>query len=814
MTASRRDRPPASLFAPDEPPPVGYARLALERSIDHPGGLTYAIPATLRSIRVGDLVEAPLGSGDRAERGVVIELTTEPPADVPAGRLKPVTRRVGPGPPPALVALARWIASYYCCPLGMVLSTMVPAAVKKRVGSVRRRAVEPTGAEPVVKLPPKTRAAWDAVRGLERGVFPAEPRALAASLGLRSVGPVNRLVEAGLLREREVVAVRALFDTPLPASAPIPEPTAEQAAAVGEIVGALGKFERFLLFGVTGSGKTEVYLRAIEEALSRGRSALVLVPEISLTPQTAGRFVSRFGAERIAVLHSGLTAAQRHHEWDRIARGSARVAIGARSAVFAPFPSADGSGDPAPPGSLGIIIVDEEHDASYKQDQLPRYHARDVAVKRAQLEGCPIVLGSATPSLESWRHVDAGQVKLLPLRERVGGGRLPRVRIVDLAEERRERKTDDHRLHSIGPTLEHELRGVLDGGGQAILLLNRRGYASYIHCPSCQWLLTCDYCDVTTVYHKRSLPVGAGGGGGSEVASGAGDARSGGGNGGSGGGSGGGYVKCHHCLAETRLPPACPDCGARLALFGPGTQRLEEELARKFPELAADRAVLRLDSDTMRGSRDYFSSLDRFARGEVRLLLGTQMIAKGLDFPNVRLIGVVSADTALFLPDFRAAERTFQLIAQVAGRAGRSAASADARVVVQTMNPSEPSIVAASRHDYVGFAERELKIRSASGLPPAGRMARLVFRDRDFDAAAAAADRAAAAIRDAGAPGLRLHGPAPCALSRIDEHHRVGLDLIAPSAGPIQRALTHLRNNHQLKSDARVAVDVDPVSLL
>ncbi|MBL0926357.1 MAG: primosomal protein N' [Phycisphaerales bacterium] len=794
--------PPADLFSTPRPTVRGrFARVVLERGIDQPDGLTYAIPSDLADLAPGDRVSAPLGRSDRPARGLVLDLIDH--ADIEPARLKILTARA-PGPrfPPELLRLASWMAGYYCCPIGMVLGAMMPAAVKKNVGRVSRRGVRPSAHSPedlgVRDLPPSARKAWDLITSLDRGVFPLDARALADRLGLRTTAAIGRLLRAGMLEEVQMTGVRARtaregWEADIAADRPR-ELTPDQDRAVRAVSDSLGTFAPLLLYGVTGSGKTEVYLQVLERVLARGQAAIVLVPEISLTPQTAGRFIARFGRDKVAVLHSGLTAAERHREWDRAARagdppeqgGGARIVVGARSAVFAPFPE----------GMLGLVVVDEEHDHSYKQDQLPRYHARDVALRRAQLAGFPVLMGSATPSLESWHNAlsatqgGAGRFRLLELTGRVAGGRLPPVYVVDMAEERRRRTEDRRGLHALGPTLEQALAHTLaDGEGQAILLLNRRGYASYIMCPDsrCGWLLTCDDCDVTMVYHREGSSGGPG--------------------------QGHGVVRCHHCLAEKKLPEVCPVCGKRVNTFGFGTQRLEEELGRKFPLLSAGASMLRLDSDSMRSARDYFDALDRFRRGDVRLLLGTQMIAKGLDFPHVRLIGVINADTALALPDFRAAERTFQLVAQVAGRAGRSEASADAaRVIVQTFNPAEPSITLAAAHDFPGFAARELAIRAAHGLPPIGRMARLVFRDRQEAKAVAAAGRAAEAL--AAAPGVRLKGPAPAPFSRIAGHFRVSLELFADSAGPIQRALTDLRNRHMVKSDAHTAVDVDPVQLL
>ncbi|MFW6033346.1 MAG: replication restart helicase PriA, partial [Phycisphaeraceae bacterium] len=502
-----------------------------------------------------------------------------------------------------------------------------------------------------------------------------------------------------------------------------------------------------------------------------------------LTPQTVARFLARFGS--VAVLHSGLTAAQRHAQWRRIREGKARIVIGARSAIFAPVQK------------LGLIIVDEEHESSYKQDQLPRYHARDVAIRRAQMRGVPVVLGSATPSLESYRNAVRAKEEaasgaqasqsvfhLVRMPERVPGMKLPDVEIVDLQEERRQRRG----IHLLSQRMEAELKRIVcgpsgDGAAQALLLLNRRGYANYIACPDhrCGWMMRCEYCDVTMVYHKDGrLPTG-------------------------------GLVRCHHCQAEQLLPSVCEVCGKKVTVFGLGTQRVAEELERKFPGIKA----IRMDADTMRSARDYRETLDRFRRGEAHVLLGTQMIAKGLDFPSVRLVGVISGDTALHLPDFRAAERTFQLISQVAGRAGRS--SEVGRVIVQSFSPEDPAIVLASKHDYEGFAARELAFRQEVGLPPATRMVRIVIRDPDpygcIQRARELAEHLTRFDQQLGTQ-IRITGPMPCPIARIAGFHRQEIKLVAPSAGPLQRLLTAARNIRLLTSDARTAVDVDPVSLL
>ena len=504
----------------------------------------------------------------------------------------------------------------------------------------------------------------------------------------------------------------------------------------------------------------------------------MLVPEIALTPQTVGRFMARF--ERIAVLHSGLTAAQRHAQWQLIRDGYPQVIVGARSAIFAPTEN------------LGLIVVDEEHDNSYKQDQAPRYHGRDVAIKRAQMADVPIVLGSATPSLESYHNATQRQsYDLLELPNRVNDLPLPPVRIVDMLEERRQRvaQTGTQRVHLLSRPMEAALQQTFANQGQAILLLNRRGYANYIACPdhNCGWQMTCENCDVAMVYHlDNRVPAG-------------------------------GITRCHYCGFENRLPVNCPCCGKKVLTFGLGTQRVEEEIARKFPDIK----TLRMDSDAMRTASHYEQALKAFGDGDIDLLVGTQMIAKGLDFPNVRMVGVISADTALNLPDFRATERTFQLVSQVSGRSGRGLASGS--VVVQTFTPGHRAIERAAAHDYPGFANAELEMRTEANLPPASRMARIVCRDRDLERALETAQACADAllkINDELQTRALVLGPLAPPIARIAGYFRMQIEITATDAPTLQipplshRSSPPLRAQNHIRSDARMAVDVDPVSLL
>ena len=755
---------------------VGYARIAVERGVDRfPDGLTYGIPRELGDIVPGERVIVPLGSSDKSTAGYVVELSDL--VELDPARIKPITARdrATSRLPAQLLELARWISSYYCCPIGMTLASMMPAAVKRSIGAVTRTMIELGDPLPLDgKLPPKQRLVLETVAALPADRRPIELRELASLVELKTTGPIRSLLDRGLLDASHRTIVEAVWskqaiDTTIPR-----ELTPAQQQIINEVGSLLGQgFSAHLLFGVTGSGKTEVYIRLIERVLAMGKTALMLVPEISLTPQTGGRLIGRFPAHRVAVLHSGLTAAQRHQHWALASRGEAHIVLGARSAVFAPLPD----------DSLGLIIVDEEHDGSYKQDQAPRYHGRDIAVRRAQLAGCAVLLGSATPSLESWHNATQRKTyHLHRLAQRVPGMRLPHVRIVDFIEQRKARR--DRAIHLIGPLMESAIEQALESGGQILLMLNRRGYANYIACPdhTCGWMMTCDHCDATVVYHlHKKLPQG-------------------------------GFVRCHHCLAEQKLPASCLLCGKHVSVFGLGTQRVEEELSRKFPSLIEGRTMLRVDSDSMRGSKDFHDVLGRFARGELRMLIGTQMIAKGLDFPGVRLVGVINADTAINLPDFRAAERTFQLVAQVAGRCGRGAEAGE--VIVQSFNPASPAIALAAKHDFETFARGELAERGRSNLPPATRMARLVIRDEVLSAALARARELAAQLQAMADRSIQFRGPAPCPIARIADHFRHQIELIAPSPAPLQELLTKARNAGLLKPGALLAVDVDPIALL
>ena len=769
---------------------AAFVKVVVERGIESRGGkegLTYACPTAELIPEVGERVTVPLGRAGKPTGGMVIEVGgPEILGELSPSKLKPILARSNAKIPADLIGLAKWMAGYYVCPLGMVLSTLLPAAVKHATGAKEIEFVKLTtrglavksGTEATPKLGRAAKATWEKLSSAEPAIFAMPIKALLGALDLKTPKGLKDLAQVGLIeiRTQDTVAAAAIRVGTLDTSG-APEPTAQQRIVIDGIGAAIQKFGVHLIRGVTGAGKTEVYLRLIERVLADGRGAIVLVPEISLTPQTATRFISRFGTGTVAVLHSGLTAAQRHREWARVASGAARVVVGARSAVFAPM------------SNLGLIVIDEEHDGSYKQDQLPRYSARDVAIKRAHGLNIPVVLGSATPSLESWHNATSGKFSLWELTQRAGGGALPRVDVVDMRDERRKRALDPDSLpggmHQLGPTLERAIDDTLKNGGQAVLFINRRGFAHHVMCPDpkCGFVLSCDLCDANLVLHKgRDLPVGQ-------------------------------LVKCHHCQGERLLPAHCPTCRKKLNLFGGGTQRVEDEICRKFAVygIREGDTLLRLDSDTMRSANDYFDALERFGRGQARILLGTQMIAKGLDFPGVKLVGVIDADTSLSVADFRAEERTFQLLSQVAGRAGR--ADDSGRVIIQTNNPELNAVQCAARHDYVSFAQAELEVRMQAQLPPITRMARIVSRDERFDDAESAAKVIADFLRQS-ATDLIVRGPAPCVISRIAGQFRFETTIIGPGAGRIQGALAQARAAGLVKSDATTAVDIDPTVLL
>jgi primosomal protein N' (replication factor Y) (superfamily II helicase) len=782
------------------------------------GTYTYSLPPQMHC-EVGTRVLVPFGP--RGVTGVVVRRHATPRDDVRA------VHDVLEGTLPAdIVELCLWAADYYEAPPGEVLRAALPAGLQESWGAARprltplglsvlrgdtlsaidtptlrllegvkagkrapRSRLEPlieTGlvtlesARETAKVKPRLVPAWRKLREPTVEEERALARARAQRLMLEELGggavvtatalkakhkgapAALRLLAGRGLVEKTTLELRrapseAGDEVPVYAPATALPPTPGQAAALERIAAAEG-FRGFLLHGVTGSGKTEVYLQAIARVLAAGKTALVLVPEIALTPQLAARFRARFG-DQVAVLHSGLAPGERYDEWRRLRSGAASIALGARSAVFAPLER------------LGIVVVDEEHDPSFKQEEGVRYHARDVALVRAKRAGAVCVLGSATPSLESWAGTTDGRLELVPLTDRAHGRALPPVDVVDL----RVYRPDPESM--LSAPLAAALDETLAKGEQAILFLNRRGFATFVVCVGCGHPFRCPACSVSLTYHKT-----------------------------------GDRLRCHYCGHAEHVPTDCPKCHATETIrrFGLGTERIEAALAARYPSAR----VARLDRDTAagRGLRDV---LQRVAKREIDILVGTQMVTKGHDFPHVTLVGVLAADSALSTPDFRAGERTFQLLTQVAGRAGRG--DGEGRVLVQTYNPEHPAIACAKGHDYAAFVASELTARQELGYPPVGRLVALRLDGSDEGEVRHLAERVGVeAAPWARAVGIELLGPAEAPLAKLKGRARWQL---WAKGGDRAVLRAFVRRVLQLvdgmgKPSVRVTVDVDPISTM
>lgn len=758
-------------------------RVALDTGAD--ALFDYRLPEHLGAVEPGRRVEVPFGKGNRLQEGYVVEVEPEALAEGRKFRLKAVKRIVDTEPlvTGELFELARWISRYYVCPLGQVLSAMVPAAVKKDAGVRTQLFVSLTKniGEAAKLSSAKQKAIIDALRHTEAV---SEATALDKETLLETAGCTDAPLKQLIRKELVTIWRRSVHQT-LPSvpngltaeNGPLSLNT-DQKEALAHIETQINNrtFGVSLLHGVTDSGKTEVYIRAIEACVAAGKQAIVLLPEIALTAQTVQRFHTRF--ERLAILHSQQTGPQRNAHWQTIRAGQADVVIGARSAIFAPMTR------------LGLVVVDEEHEPSYKQDTAPRYHGRDVAVVRAHLAGAHCVLGSATPSLESLENCRTKKhYTLIEMPRRVRDLPMPQMRLVNMAEAFR--NAPHKGVHLLSPELVDRLKGVLKRKEQAILLLNRRGYSNFVFCPSCKHSLHCRNCDVTLTFHKRpKLDKPNETMMGKHML--------------------GGYAICHYCMAKTLVPQTCPLCHTKMIMIGLGSQRLEEEVAAKLPEAR----VRRIDSDSMAG-QDYYRLLREFSEGKIDILAGTQMLAKGLHFPNVTLVGIVSADTALSLPDFRANERTFQLISQVAGRAGRSEKSGV--VVVQTFLPGQPAIEFALRNDFKGFTEEELKHRQACSLPPYWRLAILQLRAAQYDRLTAAAEQIRNRVDhiiDSEGLEIKCRGPLPAPIERIQSHHRMQIILQAPTPAPFEKLFERMRLMPPVRPIIQMQADIDPIYVL
>lgn len=750
--------PPTNVTAP----PTLFADVVFDRPLDH--AYTYSVPDHLHArLAVGKRVEVPFGRGDKGTPGYCVRVS----ATAPDRPVKAVAKVLDDDAllDDHLLTLTRWMADYYLAGWGQVLHAVVPAGAREQAGTKATVFLEAVPSaelpDPLPTVTPKQKRVLDRLRA---DAAPVERTSLVKELGS---SPVSGLLEKGLIRKfTERVERGSAGVADLPAEHPRPaaiqlNPDQQRAWAAIETRLHTGGFHAFLLHGVTGSGKTEVYLRAIEEVVRQGKEAIVLVPEISLTPQTLERFSGRSGA--VAVLHSNLTDAERGTYWRRIAGGLAPVVVGARSAVFAPT------------RKLGLIVIDEEHESSFKQEATPRYHARDVAVMRASLAGVPILLGSATPSLESFHNAAKGTYTLLELPARVEDRPLPKVHLVDLRTE--PKPAGKH--FAVGATLEKGMRDALKAGGQVMLLLNRRGFSTHVHCPGCGHVAQCAHCDLALTFHRAKAAL-----------------------------------VCHYCGWETPPVLKCPGCDKPTMRYqGLGTEKLQTEIEEKFP----DRVIRRMDSDTTSRPGSHERILSAFRAGEVHILLGTQMIAKGLDFPNVTLVGVINADVGLHLPDFRAGERTFQLLAQVAGRTGRGAKGGV--VMVQTFTPDHPCITLAAAHDFAGFAKLELGHRKEHGYPPFHRLARLIVRSEKADAAGAFADQLAGAFKQATARAsnrgaVRVLGPAECPVFKLHDFYRFHFQLQAEHSGPLHGVLREVLAVAKPPHGVEFQVDIDPYSML
>ncbi len=809
-----------------------FADIVFPLAVDQ--AFTYAVPEALRErARPGMRALAPMRN--RIEAGYIVAVSAETTVE----NVRPLVDLPDAEPvfTPEMLHLCRWIADYYCCAWGEALQSALPAGVKGAV-RVRYRIVDPD-ADPG-RLSEKQTAVLTALRArgpmtsrqlaaaaggqalsntllslVKRGVLKAEtdsgapgvsvltetwvklveeqvpetealaafqrrsPKQAAVYLDLLHGEPERAATELynkhranstilaalekrGFIEREERELYRAPEITADPNSA-LKHPLNPQQRAAFEAICAAAearRYQTFLLRGITGSGKTEVYLQAIERVLALGRDAIILVPEISLTPQTVGRFYARFQRD-IAVLHSGLSHGERADEWRRAQRGEVRIVVGARSAVFAPLPR------------LGMIIVDEEHDNSYKQGESPRYHGRDVAIMRARALRAVCVLGSATPSIESYHNSETGKSVRLDLTERATRGVLPAVHLVDMRLE----SSEVSGPIVLSRALEEAVHARVAAKEQVILLLNRRGFAPVVLCPQCGWIAGCDNCQVSMTYH-----------------------------------SSGGVLKCHYCNAERGHPAKCDKCGfTPLVFLGLGTQKGEDYLMRAF----AGARVERMDADTTAGKGGHAKILGRFAKGEIDILIGTQMLAKGHDYPGVTLVGVLNADSGLALPEFRAPEQTFQLLTQVAGRAGRG--DKPGEVFIQTYRPKHYAIAAAATHNYPAFYEKEIEHRRNAGYPPFRRMAHFLIESEDAELAGRESFRLRnnlqAYLRDNGLDNVELVGPAPAAVRRVNKYYRWNLAAFSRSSTHVNAAARAARDRFAQEhpgDKVRLKIDLDP----
>jgi len=740
---------------------ANYIRVLIDRAIHRE--LDYLVPETLAErVVVGSRIRVPFR--DKSALATVVAVLERSEAQ----GLRPIEAVVGDAPALSeqLLELARWISVYYCCPIEAVMRSLLPQVIRRaEIGWKKQLFVLPThklDKEEIEKLQRRAPRQAELLEAISRLEAPVRAADLLRQTSLDNQ-TLRALVKRGLAEMREEAVVRDPHAGEQFVATSNLVLNAEQLLALKEITQALDSPESarpILLHGVTGSGKTEIYLQAIRAALEHGRSAIVLVPEISLTPQTVERFKGRFAEaqDAVAVLHSHLSEGERHDEWHKIHSGRARIVIGPRSAVFAPLKK------------LGLIVVDEEHENTYKQEEAPRYHARDVAVVRARIEKCVVVLGSATPSLESYHNAVRGKYRLATLSQRIDEKQMPLMRIVDLRQERRKEKA----IAILSEKLRAAIADRLDKGEQTILFLNRRGFSTSLLCSDCGEARNCPNCSVALTFHRRVA-----------------------------------RLSCHLCGHTAAVPKKCPACGKDALIYaGFGTEKVESTVAQIFPKAA----VRRMDADSMTRKEAYRETLRNFRTGKIDILVGTQMIAKGLHFPNVTLVGIINADLALHLPDFRAGERTFQLLTQVAGRAGRGETPGE--VFVQTYTPFSPSIQFARHHDFAGYFQQELEFRERCDFPPFKHAILITVRSAHDGRAKLSAETLVRRLKGSLGSEFILGDATPAPLEKLQGQFRFHILMRGEAIMRLSRLVRETLDKLPFPEDVAVAVDVDPYQLL
>src|SRR5207342_759375 len=741
-----------------------YVRVIVDRAIHRE--LDYSLPENLATrVGVGSRVRVPFR--DKSALATVVAI----PEQSEAKGIRPIEAIIGDSPvlSEPLLELARWIGTYYCWPLETVMRSMVPQVIRRaEVGWKKQlfvrpaRSIDPGEIEKLQRRAPRQAELLEAISKLEKPIRAAE---LLRQTALDNQ-TLRALVQRGLAKLRQEAVVRDPHgDEQFIATSNLVL-IEEQTRALNEVDQALDTPENarpILLHGVTGSGKTEIYLQAIRAALDRGRTAIVLVPEISLTPQTVVRLKCSFAEaqEDVAVLHSHLSEGERHDEWHKIHSGRARIVIGARSAVFAPLKN------------LGLIVVDEEHETTYKQEEAPRYQARDVAVVRAKIEKCVVVLGSATPSLESYHNATIEKYRLVTLTQRVDQKQMPLIRVVDLRQERRREK----KAAILSERLSQAIADRLEKREQTILFLNRRGFSTSLLCSNCGEARNCPNCSVALTFHRHPAVAGR--------------------------------LSCHLCGHTAAVPKKCPACGQDALIYhGFGTEKVESTVAQIFPKAV----VRRMDADSMTRKEAYRETLRNFRTGKIDILVGTQMIAKGLHFPNVTLVGIINADLALHLPDFRAGERTFQLLTQVAGRAGRG--DTPGEVFVQTYTPFSPSIQFARHHDFAGYFQQELEFRERCDFPPFKHAVLITVRSAHEARAQFSAETIARRLREALSDEFILGDATPAPLEKLQGQFRFHILIRGEAIMRLSRLVRETIDKLPFPEDVNVTVDIDPYQLL